>query len=77
MGEIYLLNLSSGAPKHTLHRRLWRLKKNLNAPRLSEHSPVRGKECQKRLDGIIGSKDKTSSWHLIGFPNGSNIELKV
>ena len=28
----------------------------------------------KRLDGIIiGCKDKTSSWHLIGFPNGSNI----
>ena len=28
----------------------------------------------KRLGGIIGCKDKTSaSWHLIGFPNGSNM----
>ena len=27
----------------------------------------------KRLVGIIGCKDKTSSWHLIGFPDGSNI----
>ena len=27
----------------------------------------------KRLGGIIGCKDKASSWHLIGFPNGSNI----
>ena len=24
----------------------------------------------KRLGGIIGCKDKTSSWHLIGFPDG-------
>ena len=24
----------------------------------------------KRLGGIIGCKDQTSSWHLIGFPNG-------
>ena len=23
----------------------------------------------KRLGGIIGSKDKTSSWHLNGFPD--------
>ena len=28
----------------------------------------------KRLDGIIGCKHKTSSWHLNGFlPDGSNI----
>ena len=28
----------------------------------------------KRLGGIIGCKDKkTSSWHLNGFPDGSNI----
>ena len=27
----------------------------------------------KRLDGIIGFVDKTSSWHLNGFPDGSNI----
>ena len=25
----------------------------------------------KRLGGIIGCRDKTSSWHLIGIPNGS------
>ena len=28
----------------------------------------------KRLGGIIGCKYKTSSWHLNGFPYGSNIE---
>ena len=27
----------------------------------------------KRLGGIIGCKDKASSWHLNGFPYGSNI----
>ena len=27
----------------------------------------------KRLGGIIGCKDKTSSWYLKGFPDGSNI----
>ena len=27
----------------------------------------------KRLGGIIGCKDKTSSWHLIGFLDGSNL----
>ena len=38
------------------------LKKNQNAPRPSEHPPVRGK-MSKRLDGIIiGCKYKTSSW---------------
>ena len=26
----------------------------------------------KRLGGIIGCKYKTSSWHLNGFPDGSN-----
>ena len=25
------------------------------------------------VNRIIGCKDKTSSWHIIGFPNGSNI----
>ena len=27
----------------------------------------------KRLGGIIGCKDKTCSWHSIGFPGGSTI----
>ena len=31
----------------------------------------------KRLGGIIGCKDKISSWHLIGFPDGSNIGSTV
>ena len=34
-------------------------------------------EISKRLGGIIGCKDKTSSWHLIGFPDGSNIGSKA
>ena len=36
----------------------------------------RGK-MSKRLGGIIGCKYKTSSWHLNGFPNGSNIGSTV
>ena len=31
----------------------------------------------KRLGGNIGCKDKVSSWHLIDFPNGSNIGSTV
>ena len=27
----------------------------------------------KRLGGIIGCQDKTSSWHSNGFPDGSNV----
>ena len=50
----------------------WCLKKKLNALRPSEHPPVRGK-MSKHLGGIIGCKYKTSSWHLNGFPDGSNI----
>ena len=38
------------------------LKKNLNASRPSEHPPDRG-NVSKRVVGIIGCKDKTSSWH--------------
>ena len=47
------------------------LKKNQNAPRPSEHPPVRGKKRSKRLGGIIGCNYKISSWHLIGFPYGT------
>ena len=53
------------------------LKKNQNAPRPSEHPPVRGKKMSKRLGGIIGCKHKTSSWHLNGFPYGDNIGSTV
>ena len=38
------------------------LKKNQNAPRPSEHPPVRGKKMSKRFGGIKGCKYKTSSW---------------
>ena len=44
-------------------------KKNMNASRPSEHPTQRGK-MSKRLGGIIGCKDKTSSWHLNGLPSG-------
>ena len=53
------------------------LKKNQKAPRSSEHPPVRGGKMSKRLGGIIGCKYKTSSWHLKGFPDGSNIGSTV
>ena len=35
--------------------------------------PQSGGKISKRLGGIIGYKDQTSSWHLNGFPDGSNI----
>ena len=50
-------------------------KKNLNAFRPSEHPPV-GK-ISKRLGEIIGCKCKNTSWHLNGFPDGSNIGSTV
>ena len=53
------------------------LKKNHNAPRSSEHPPVRGGEMTKRLGWIKGCKYKTSSWHLNGFPDGNNIGSTV
>ena len=49
------------------------LKKNQNAPRPSEHPPVRGGKMSKRLGGINGCKYKISSWHLNGFPYDGNI----
>ena len=53
------------------------LKKNLNASRPYEHPLVRGEKLSKRLREIIGCKDKTSPWHLIGFPNGTIIGSTV
>ena len=48
------------------------LKKNQNAPRPSEHPPVRGKNVKTR-SGIIGCKYETSLWHLNGFLYGSTV----
>ena len=36
-----------------------------------------GGEMSKRLGGIIGCKYQTSSWHLNGLPDGSNIGSTV
>ena len=55
---------------------LFFFKKNLNASRSSEH-PSQGEKMSKRVGGIIGCKYKTSSWHLNGFPDGSNIGSTV
>ena len=50
------------------------LKKNQNAPRPSEHPPLRGKNVKTfRWDHSLGCKYKTSSWHLNGFPYGGDI----
>ena len=51
-------------------------KKSLNASKPSNLPPDRGK-MSKRLGGIVGCKDKTFSWHLIGFPDGSNVGSTV
>ena len=50
---------------------------NLNTSRPSEHPPVRGgnaKTFTRVVGGVIGCKDKASLfWHLIEFPDDSNI----
>ena len=47
-------------------------KENLNASRPSEHPPVRGENAKTfRWDHRL--QTQTSSWHLNGFPDGSNI----
>ena len=50
------------------------LKKNLNASRPYKHPSVRGENI---VGGIIGCEYKTSSWHLNGFLDGSNIGSAV
>ena len=62
---------------HKIYKSFLVLKKNQNAPRPSEHPPVRGGKMSKRLGGIKGCKYKTSSWHLNGFPDGNNIGSTV
>ena len=47
------------------------LKKNLNASRPSEH-PQSGGKCQNVLRDHRLQIYKISSWHLNGFPEGSN-----
>ena len=53
------------------------LKKILNASIDLLSIPQSGEEMPKRLDRIIGCNYKTSSWHLNGFPDGSNIRSTV
>ena len=45
------------------------------ASKPSEHPPDMGRKCKNvhQVGGNIGCQDKTSSWHLIGFPDGSNV----
>ena len=76
-GRPALQTLRSTALGLTSIRRLSCLKKNQNAPRPSEHPPVRGKKMSKHLGGIVGCKYNTSSWHFNGFPYGSNIGSTV
>ena len=52
-------------------------KKNLNASKPFEHPPSAGEKLSKGLGGNIGCRDKTSSRHLNGFPDGSNIGSTV
>ena len=54
-----------------------RLKKNLNVSRPSEYPSQGGMSKRLGSESIVGCKDKFSSWHLIGFPNGSNIGSTV
>ena len=54
-----------------------RLKKNMNASIDLLSIPQSEGKMSKRLGGIIGCKDKASSWHLNGFSDGSNIGSTV
>ena len=49
----------------------------MNEYKPSEYPSDSGEDTSKRLGGIIGCKDKTSSWYLIGFLDGSNIGSTV
>ena len=72
--KLVRINLSGVLDLEVYSRCRCCLKKKLNASRPSEHPPVRGGGVSKRLGGIIGCKDKTSSWHLYAFPDdGSKI----
>ena len=54
---------------------VWYLKKNLNAPRPSEH-PLPSSEGGKKVKTFRSDhrlQRQISSWHLNGFPDGSNI----
>ena len=48
------------------------LKKNMKASNPSKHPPNHGGQISKCLGGNLGCKDKNSSWHLNGFPDGSS-----
>ena len=37
--------------------------------------PQSGGKMSKRLGGVIGCKDKISSWYLNGFPDDSTVTL--
>ena len=50
------------------------VKKKQNAPRASEHPPVRVGKVSKHLGGIKGCKCKTSTWHSNG---GSPMEITL
>ena len=52
------------------------LKKNQNAPRPSEHPPVRRGKMSKRLGGIKGCKYKISSWQT-GSPTEITLEMAM
>ena len=70
--ELFRKNLNASKPSN------YCLKKYLNASRLDLlNIPQSGGKMSKRLGGIIGCKYKASSWHLNGFPDGSNIRSTV
>ena len=50
------------------------LKKIQNAPRPSEHPPIREEKCQNVEVASKAANNKTSSWHLNGFPDGNNTD---
>ena len=72
-GEGSALEITFATRGMTRDTKAYILKKIVNVSRPSEHSPGRGRKMSKRLGGIIGCKGKTSSWHLIGFPDGSDV----
>ena len=75
---VFVLKLLSSGNPFKCHEEVLYLNKNQNAPRSSEHPPVRGENMSKRLvGGIKGCKYKTSSWHLDGFPDGNSIGSTV
>ena len=70
--QFFFRKIERGNNLHTRQTACSRCLKEKSLTRLDLLNIPQSRKMLKRLNGIIGCKDKTSSWHLNGFPDGSN-----